>query len=159
MFLLTLINAAAEEHAAPLIDLDGTLFVQLALFLIMLFVLSRFLFRPYLQMREQRGKGIDGARHEAHEMEARASKMVADYDAKLTRAKQRGGDERNRLRAEAATRERQVLGAARDEAGRVLGDARKTIAQQSDAARATLSAEAGTLARQMATKILGREVA
>jgi F-type H+-transporting ATPase subunit b len=159
MFLATLLTAAAEEHQAPLIDVDGTVVVQFALFLIMFLVLSRFLFRPYLQMRDQRDKGIAGARHEAHDMEHRAAKMVADYDSKLTRAKQRGGEERARLRSEGAARERQLLGAARDEAGKVLDEARKNIGKQTDAARTTLNAEANVLAKQMAKKILGREVA
>src|SRR5262249_2291209 len=159
MFLATLLTAAAEEAQAPLIDIDGTLFIQFALFLAMLAVLSRFLFRPYLQLRDQRDKGITGARHEAHEMESRAAKMVADYDAKLPRAKQRGGEERARLRSEGAARERQLLGAARDEAGRVLDDARQSIAKQTEAARTTLAGEANVLAKQMARKILGREVA
>jgi len=159
MFLATLLNAAAEEAPPPLIDIDGTLLLQFLLFVTMVIVLSRFLFRPYLKMRDERDKGIAGARHEAHEMESRASKMVADYDAKLTRAKQRGGEERARLRSEGAARERQLLGAARDEAGKILDGARKTISKQTETARATLTAEANVLAKQMAKKILGREVA
>src|SRR6476620_2901330 len=97
MFLATLLTAAAEEESAPLIDVDGTLFIQFGLFLIMLFILSRYLFRPYLAMKDERGKGREGARHEAHEMESRAGKMVSDYDAKLTRARQRGAEEKTRL--------------------------------------------------------------
>jgi F-type H+-transporting ATPase subunit b len=159
MFLATLLTAAAEEAQAPLIDVDGTLFIQFGLFLIMLFVLSRFLFRPYLAMKEQRTRGIEGARHEAHDMESRASKMVADYDAKLMRARQRGTEERARLRAEGATHERQVLGVARDEAHRSLEEARKQIQADASKASVALQAEAKVLARQMAKKVLGREVA
>jgi F-type H+-transporting ATPase subunit b len=159
MFLATLLSAAAEEGPPPLIDVDGTLLVQFVLFLIMLLVLSRFLFTPYLKMRADRDKGIAGAKHEAHDMESRAHKMVADYDAQMTRARQRGGEERARLRSEGAARERQLLGAARDESNRALDASRGQIKTQAQTARTKLEAEAGVLARALAKKILGREVA
>ena len=158
MLLATLL-LAQEEAPPPLIDVDGTLLLQFVLFLIMLIVLSRFLFKPYLKVRDERAKGIEGAKHEAHDMEHRADKIVADYDARLTRTKQRGAEERARLRSEAAAFERQVLGAARDEAGKALEEARAQITKQATAAKAQLEAQSAALAKQMAKKILGREVA
>ena len=133
MLLATLLTAAAEEAEPPLIDVDGTLYVQFALFLIMLLILSRVLFKPYLKLRDDRHKGIEGAREEAHGMEGKARQIVADYDAKLTAAKQRGAEERQRLRTEGAIHERQVLGAARDEAQKALDGARGKIASDSAA--------------------------
>jgi len=147
------------EESPPLIDVDGTVFIQFAFFLIMLFVLSRFLFKPYLKMRDARHKGIEGAREEASAMQERARQTNADYDAKLTKARQRGGEERARLRGEGAVYERQVLGAARDESQKVLDAARTKIASDATAARDKLAAESTALARQIVKKILGREAA
>lgn len=159
MFVATLLIAAPEEASPPLIDVDGTLFVQFAFFLIMLFVLSRFVFRPYLAMRDARHKGIEGAREEAAAMQERARATNADYDVKLTKARQRGAEERARLRGEGAVYERQVLGAARDESQKVLDAARAKIAADAAAARDKLAAESTGLARQIVRKILGREAA
>lgn len=162
MFLATLLVAGhhlSEEAAPPLIDVDGTVLIQFVLFVIMLIVLSRLLFRPYLNMRAERGKGIEGARHEAETMEHRAEAIVTDYDARMTRAKMRGGEERTKLRSEAAVYERQVLGAARDESHKALAEARGQVQTQAAAAKKSLETQAGVLARQMAKKILGREVA
>jgi F-type H+-transporting ATPase subunit b len=161
MFVATLLAAAPQQEEAnpPLIDIDGTLFVQFALFLIMLFMLSRLVFRPYLKLRDERHKGIEGAREEATKMQERARAVNADYDANLTRARQRGAEERQRLRSEAAGYERQVLGAARDESQKALEGARAKIAAEASAARDKLAAESSTMARQIVTKILGREVA
>ena len=157
MLFVTLL-ARVEEAPPPLIDVDGTFFLQLGLFLVMALVLNALLFKPYLRMRAERERSIDGARDEAHKMEAKARAIVTDYDAKLTRARQRGAEERARLRQEAAARERQLLGAARDEAGKAIGGARATIATDAEAARAQLDKQARDLAKQMAKKILGREV-
>jgi F-type H+-transporting ATPase subunit b len=158
MFVATLL-IAREEAPPPLIDVDGTLFIQFGLFLVMLLVLSRVLFRPYLKMRDARHKNIEGARQEAVGMQEKARQVSADYDAKLTRARQRGAEERQRLRAEGAVHERQVLGAARDEAHKSLDAARARIRSEAGAANTQLQAQSGALARQIVTKVLGREVA
>ena len=159
MFVATLLIAAPEEASPPLIDFDGTLFVQFALFVIMLIVLSRLVFKPYLAMRDARHKGIEGAREEASAMQERAVQTNADYDAKLTKARLRGAEERARLRGEGAVYERQVLGAARDESQKALDAARGRIAADAGTAREKLAAESTSLARQIVKKILGREAA
>jgi F-type H+-transporting ATPase subunit b len=159
MLFGTLLALHAEEAPPPLIDIDGTILVQFVLFLTMLAILSRVLFRPYLKMREQRHQGIEGAKDAAKAMDARAHAIVADYDARLSRAKQRGNEERATLRQEGAAHERQVLGKARDQAQRALEEARKQVVDQATTARATLGAESTALARKIAGKILGRELA
>lgn len=157
MFLATLL--IAEPAPPPLIDVDGTVLVQFGLFVIMLVILNQLLFKPYLKMRSARDEGIAGARHKAKDMDARARKIVADYDAEMLRAKQRGAEERARLRSEAAVRERQLLGAAREQSGRALSEARAQVTAQASQAQKGLDAEAAKLAHEMARKILGREVA
>jgi F-type H+-transporting ATPase subunit b len=158
MLFATLL-ARVEEAPPPLIDVDGTFFLQLGLFILMWIALSALLFRPYLKMRAERDKGIGGARDEAHKMEQRASAIVTDYEGKLTRAKLRGQEERARLRSEAAARERQILGQARDESQRAVDAAKTKVAADADTARKELDAKARELAKTMAKKILGREVA
>ena len=56
--------------AHPLIDIDLTVVIQFALFLIMFVIGNAFLFQPYLKLRERRKEGIDGARAEAERMSA-----------------------------------------------------------------------------------------
>jgi F-type H+-transporting ATPase subunit b len=159
MFFASLLLAAGEEAPPPLIDIDLTVVVQFGLFVIMWLVLWRFLFSPYLKMRDARSRGIEGARGEAKAMEEKARALVADHDAAVNRAKLRGADERTRLRSEAAVYERQVLGAARDEAQRALAEARTQIATQTATAKKGLEVQAAALAKTMAKKIMGREVA
>lgn len=158
MLLATLLTRAPEE-APPLIDVDGTLIVQFVLFLILLFILQQVLFKPYWKLRDSRHAGIEGAREDAHKMEERARNIVADYDAKLTGARLRGAEERQRLRAEGAVYERQVVGAARDESQKALGAARGRITSEAGTARAQLEQQSVSLAREIVKKILGREVA
>lgn len=157
--LATIAITLEEEAPPPLIDVDGTVLIQFGLFLVMLLVLSRFMFRPYLKLRDLRKEGIEGARQKAVDMDARAKQIVADYEENLQKARLRGADERLRLRQEGAARERQIVGAAREEVGRTTEAAKANAAKQAGEAKAQLDAQAQVLARQMASKILGREVA
>src|SRR5258707_912387 len=61
----------------PLIDIDLTVVVQFALFLILFWVANRLLFQPYLQLRERRRAGIQGAREEAQRVTRQAQAQHA----------------------------------------------------------------------------------
>ncbi|MEO6950908.1 MAG: ATP synthase F0 subunit B [Polyangia bacterium] len=156
--LVALILARAEEASPPLIDLDGTTFVQLGIFLVMLLVLSRTLFGPYLKMRADRERGIAGSRREAESMGGKARHIVEDYDRKLADAKRRGNDERNKLRQEGVAHEREVVGKARAEIQKAVEASTQKIAADTATGRTALAAEAAPLARKVASRILGREI-
>jgi F-type H+-transporting ATPase subunit b len=146
----------AEEH--PLIDIDNTGWIQLVLFLLVAFIGSRLLFRPYLKMRDRRAAGIEGARAEAGRMVAEADARVADYEQKLAIAKNRALDERRVVRTQAAERQRELTDAARAESTRALDEAKARIVRETTAARTSLMPRATQVADEMAAKLLGRKV-
>jgi F0F1-type ATP synthase membrane subunit b/b' len=149
---------AAHAGEPPLIDIDGTLFVQLALFLILVAVLTRFLFKPYLALREERRRAIEGTIEDAKRLEADAQARIAEYEAHLGRAKARGAEERARIRAEGAARERDVVDRARAETARRVTEGRADAARRGAQARAELLRQADDIGRRMAGRLLGREV-
>jgi F-type H+-transporting ATPase subunit b len=148
---------ASSEH--PLIDLDLTVVVQFGLFLVMLLVLNKVLFQPYLRLREKRQAGIEGARAEADRMVAEADAKLADYEKSLGAARDRATEESRKIRGEAAAHERDVTGKARAAATAALDEATARVRNETDTARGQLLPQADALAKQMATKLLGREVA
>jgi F-type H+-transporting ATPase subunit b len=145
--------------AHPLIDIDLTVVIQFALFLIMFVIGNAFLFQPYLKLRERRKEGIDGARSEAEKMSATADAKLADYEKQLAQARTRANEEGRKVRAEAAAHEKSVTDASRAEAQKAIGEATSRMRAETDAARLQLLPQANTLARQIASKLLGREVA
>lgn len=147
---------AAEE--IPLIDLDGTVFVQFGLFLVLFIVLSQILWKPFLKLRDERQAGMGGARHEAEEMTAKTRDLNTSYDKKVSETKAKAADERQKLRTEAANREREILDEARSKAAAATAQSRETIATQAAAAKLKLDAEAALLAKAVAKRVLGREV-
>jgi len=153
---MTLLVAYASEP--PLIDIDGTLFVQLFLFLVLVLVLTQLLFKPYLALREERDRAIAGTAWVARRLEADAQARIADYEAHLARAKARGAEERARIRAEGAGREREVVDQARADASRRVTEARADVASKGEAARLDLSRQADDIGRRLASRLAGRDV-
>jgi F-type H+-transporting ATPase subunit b len=142
----------------PLIDVDGTVVVQFGLFLLLFFVANAFLFQPYLRLRERRKQGIEGARAEAERMSAEAEAKLADYEKQLAGARSRANEEGRKVRAEASAHEKDVTDKARAAAQESIDQAAAKMRQETEAARLQLLPQANTLAKQIASKLLGREV-
>ena len=142
-----------------IIDIDWTAVVQLGLFLILFVVCNALLFQPYLRLRERRRQGIQGAREEATRMTAEADARLVDYETKLAAARTRAGEEQRKVRADAAAYERDTTDAARKAAMKALDEANAKVQSDTEAARKQLMPQANALAKTMASRILGREVA
>lgn len=157
MFQPVLLEVASGAEQ-PLIDLDNTLFLQALVFAIMAFLASRWLFKPYLRMREEREEGIEGAREEAERLTAEADARLSDYEGKLKDARERAMAEQRKVRAEAAASEQKLLDATRAETLTAIEESKKTLDSEVQAARKDLLPKADFLARDMVSKLLGRKV-
>ena len=81
-----------------MIKLDWTLLLQFANFMILLVVLNALLFKPLRTVLAARKATIDGNLAQARATEAQIQAQVAEYEAKLQEARQRGSQERATLR-------------------------------------------------------------
>lgn len=151
------LSTLAAAH--PIIDIDGTVFVQFILFLVLWFVANRLLFQPYLKLRERRKEGIDGARAEAERTTAQADSKLADYEKQLATARNRANEEGRKVRAEAAANEKATTDTARAAAQKSIDEATAKMRAEAEAARLQLLPQANAIAKQIASKLLGREVA
>jgi F-type H+-transporting ATPase subunit b len=143
----------------PLIDIDWTIAIQLGLFLVMMWAANKLLFQPYLRLRERRAQGIEGARAEAERMTAEADAKLVDYEKQLAGARNRSSEEQRKIRAVANAHEREVTTTARASAAEALETARTRVQSETEAARKDLLPRAELIGKEMAKRILGREVA
>ena len=143
----------------PLIDVDSTVVVQFLLFVVLFVIANKFLFQPYLRLRDLRKSKIDGARAEAEAMTAQADAKLADYEKQLAIARERANDEARKVRLEAGDYEKQVTDEARQTAQKATDEAQATMRRETEAARAQLLPQAEALAKAISSKLLGREVA
>lgn len=151
------VTRAASEGAVN-VDLDATLLVPMVLFVVLLFVLKPTLFDPMMRLFEEREKRIEGTRREASKEDERSAKALAKYEAILTKAREAGSAEREKLRSEAAKKEAALSAEVRDATGSTLEAGRAAIAAEAKQARERLQGEAKMLGRDIATRVLGREV-
>lgn len=141
-----------------IIDLDGTLFVQLGIFLALFFVLRTFVFKPMTNLFAAREAAIDGAREEARRMEREAKEQTGSFDDAIRKVRTSAGEERDKLRADGLKLEKALLETVKEETTKVLDDAKVKLDGERDAVRRDMAAQTPVLARQIASKLLGREV-
>ena len=142
-----------------MISLDLSLVYQIVLFLALWFVLSKVLFRPYLKLLEEREGKTAGARNETADLEREGARLKAQYEEQVAQAQAAGGRAKESIVQEARQRREQVLSQARQEATATLEHARREVASQMARERQLAAAEVAMVARQMASKILGRNIA
>ncbi|MBX7082934.1 MAG: hypothetical protein K1X88_27260 [Nannocystaceae bacterium] len=142
--------------AAPVVDIDGTLFVQLGIFLALVVILNGLLFKPWLATQARRAEAIEGAARKATDLEQQADGLVKDYDSRLAAAREQAADLRGAARREEEAAQAKTLAAARDEAAAQAAAMRTRLAEQAEAARGELSGKIDELAQTIATKLLGR---
>ncbi|MBW2507935.1 MAG: ATP synthase F0 subunit B [Deltaproteobacteria bacterium] len=141
-----------------IIDLDGTIWIQLVLFGIAFFLLRPLVFRPMVALFEARENAIEGSKLEALRLQDEAAAESEEFDEEMRRLRLQAGEERDRLRAEGKRLERAVLDRVREETDRQLAEADKKLAAEASKLRADMKSSIPALAQQIASKLLNREV-
>src|SRR5512137_2431545 len=126
--------------------------------MILLVVLNALLFKPLRAVLAARKATIDGDLAKARSLDEGVQTQIAEYEAKLQEARQRGSQERMALRQAAQAEEARLLGTANEKASRRLQELKGQVAAEAATARQTLRGETEALARQIAGKVLGRGV-
>lgn len=141
------------------IDLDGTFFLQMAIFFAAFFILKTLVFGPVMKVMDARSEAVDGAREDAARMNAEIAEKKADFESKLRKVKHEQGRERELQRAEAQKLARELTDKARSEAARTLSAAKARLDSEAGRARETAEQQVPALAREIASKLLDRSVA
>jgi F-type H+-transporting ATPase subunit b len=139
-------------------DIDRTLFVQMAVFVMLILVLSPMLFKPVLRLFEERERRTEGARSAAREMQDKAEDLLHRYQAKLDEVKRAAQAERDRLRNETLRLEAEIVERARQSNTRIVEHGRQQIETELGTIRRDLDAYSQKIAKEIGASVLGREV-
>ena len=137
----------------------GLLFWMLLAFLVVFAVLAKYGFPAIVNMVDSRKQYIDDSLRKAHEASARLENIQKEGEAMLQEARQK---QAQILKEAADTREAIVTKAqqqARQEAARLIDEAKADIAQEKAAAIAEIRAQVAELSVKVAEKILRKELA
>lgn len=151
--------SATLLSGGSIIDLDGSFFVVLVVFFVAFFMLRALVFKPMIALFEAREAATEGAKAEAARLEREAASAGQQFEDELKKVRVQAAKEAEVLRADAQKREREILDQVRAETEKTTSDADKKLATEAAALRRDLVASTPALAKQIASKLLSREVA
>jgi len=152
----SLILAQAEEgHGNPILPATNELIYGTIAFLILFFLLSRFVFPRVNALLQERAENIEGKLKQAEEARQEAEKLREQWRQQLAQAREDAARivDAGRRRGEEARKE--IVERAEREAERTLTRAQEQIAHERDRAVAEARRDVGQLAIQLAERIIG----
>lgn len=133
---------------------DGTIFVHIAILLVMIWVLNRTLYRPINRIMESRDKSKGGRSSEAETIIAGAEEKESLYNKELLEARSKGYEAIEKEQKKAAADREAQLAAAKAETAAAFDSERAELEKRTLEARAEIGAEAEKLADRIAAGIL-----
>ncbi|HKB25597.1 MAG TPA: F0F1 ATP synthase subunit B [Methylomirabilota bacterium] len=154
-----LARAAAEEgHEGGLISLDRSLIVQVINFVVLLLILSRLLYRPFLAKMAERTEAIRKSLEEAQAARAEAQRQLEENEARLRAAHAEAAAIRAQALREAGEEQRRLVDAARAEAQRLVDSAKAQLDADVRRGREELRREVADLAIAVAEKLIRKSL-
>lgn len=161
MTLLVCFFAQAAWAAGSSLQLvpDPTLLVGLLVFFLLLVVpVNALLFRPLLQVLDERSDRIEGTRERASRLDAESLELRSRLDDALREARDSAERDRRERIEEARSDFQTRTGQARSEAEQRIEASRAELASSLGQARSQLSEQARELAQEAAACVLGRSL-
>lgn len=155
-----LVWAASEGggHEGGLISLDRSLIVQVINFVVLLVILTKLLYRPFLAKMEERTAAIRTSLDEAQAARAEAARQQEENEARLRTAHAEAAAIRAQALKDAAQEQRRLVDAARAEAQRLVDSAKAQLDADVRRAREELRREVADLATTVAEKLIRKSL-
>jgi len=141
------------------LQINFTLIVQAIIFVAAIFILTEWIFKPIVQLIQERQARVKGFYTEAHSLDTELDQIKGDYEEQLKVAHQKARDIHEDLRREGLALREQMLEQARHETQQYIEKIKAGIAAQTDKARLAMGVEVERISQEIAKKILGRKAA
>jgi F-type H+-transporting ATPase subunit b len=161
LLVLPAVAAAAEsggEHGGGggLISIDKSLIVQFVNFFILLFIMQRLLYKPFLAKMQERTTAITASLDQAQAARAEAVRQQEENEAKLRAAYAEAASIREQALKEAAEESRRHIESAQAQARRLVDDTKAQLDGEIRRAREELRREVSDLSVAVAEKLVRR---
>jgi F-type H+-transporting ATPase subunit b len=137
---------------------DGSLIIQIANFLLIIWILNLILYRPIRNILRQRKEKIEGLELRIETYNEDAQKKDDAFASGIQEARAKGLKEKETLLQAAAEEEKQMIADVNTQAQAELVEIRQKIEKDAEAARASLQEKVDEFANDICQKILGRKV-
>jgi F-type H+-transporting ATPase subunit b len=133
---------------------DGTLFIHIALILLMIWILNRTFFRPINRIIESRERNKGGRFTEAESILNEVSEKQAKYNQAMIEARSRGYQTIESERAAALAEREAKISRVKEEVAKRFEQEKGQLQTQTVEARTAIAAEADRLAEKISANIL-----
>ena len=139
-----------------MINLDSSIIPAIIIFLLLIAVLNRILFKPLTRIQTERESRTTGLMNLAQKKLDAQLNLFNEYQASIKNARMEGYRQQEKRRTEAMKKRAEALAQARSAAEQMIRDSRDSIHAQVEIAKQQLASEAEEMARGIASTILGR---
>lgn len=151
--------AQEEEEPSPVVPHVEEIILGLAAFLLLLFIMRRYVVPRFEKIYTERTQQIEGGIERARAAEAEANRLLEQYRKQLAEARTEAAKIRDDARADAEGIRQDVLAQAREESDRIIAAGREALAAERATLVRELRAEIGTLSVELASRIVGESLA
>jgi F-type H+-transporting ATPase subunit b len=141
-----------------MVELNYTVWIQMANFLALILVLNFLLYRPVLKIIEKRNKKIEESREEVRSLDETIERKMVQYEEKIRQARTEAALQRDAVKAEGTEQSKEMIGTVRDEISKKLEGFKAQLQKETDAARDVLREQTKAIAAEVSEKVLGRGV-
>ena len=147
------------EDAYPVIPHPGELIVGIISFVILYFLYKRFVVPRLETMLDERRRAIEGGIERAETMQAEAKAALDRYNAQLAEARTEAAQIREQARTEGQQILEEMRVQAQEESARILARGQEQIQAARQLVVNELRAQIGTLAVDLAGRVVGESLA
>lgn len=133
---------------------DGTLFIHIALILLMIWVLNRTFFRPINRVLEQRVRKTRGGSSEAQQIQQQISEKQARFTSTMLKARSEGYELIERQRAAAIAARQDKIGVVKEETAQKIERETAEMNRQTAEAKTIIARQAEQMAEKISSNIL-----
>jgi F-type H+-transporting ATPase subunit b len=149
------VDLAAEGKINPLIPHTAELIVGAIAFTLLFLTLRKFVVPMFEKAYTDRTNAIQGGMERAEKAQLEAQRALTQYNDQLSKAREEAQTLREEARVQGAAIIEDLRAKAQDEAARITATAHASIEAERQQAIASLRNEVGTLAVELASKIVG----
>ena len=149
------VDLAAEGKINPLIPNTAELIVGAIAFTLLFLTLRKFVVPMFEKAYTDRTNAIQGGIERAEKAQLEAQRALTQYNDQLSKAREEAQTLREEARVQGAAIIEDLRTKAQEEAARITATAHASIEAERQQAIASLRNEVGTLAVELASKIVG----
>jgi F-type H+-transporting ATPase subunit b len=141
-----------------MIDINITLFIQMANVLVLVFLMNLVLYRPIRKLVAQRNQFMADKQNVIDRADKESAEALREFEGTIQTARVKGRQKVQEMKELAYQQEKDLLQKSAEESAKQLAGIRQTIKTEIGRARKQLRAQIQAFSLDLAQKILGRSI-